>query len=637
MFRLLLFALILVSVFQSNAQICTGSLGDPIVNITFGAGANPGPALSTSTVVGYQYVSNDCPQDGQYSIRNTSVSCHNSTWHTITDHTGNTNGYFMLVNASVQPNPFYVDTVRGLCGNTTYEFSAWVINMLKPSSCGGGGIQPDLTFRIEKTDGSILQSYSSNKIPPAATPQWTQCGFFFTTTSATSDVVIRIINNSSGGCGNDLALDDITFRPCGPLLTTSIVGTTGNAVNHCEGTSKAYTFSSTISSGFTNPVVQWQESLNSGSWTDISGATSVTYTKTFTGSTAAGTYNFRLTAAESGNLGTSQCRINSPVLQVIVNPNLLPSVSSNSPICVGQTISISASGSNISWIGPNGFSGSGSKVDITNAQLLHAGKYYLQSANGSCTRIDSINITINPSPTVGVDISSANLCEGDSVLVNLTGANSYTWQPSQGVIASASSAWLKPTDSILYVVTGTSAGCSDTASVQVNITTKPKANAGTDRTIMEGSSVQLQGIVTGDSLKYFWSPDYRINSLQMLQPFVSPLKDTAYTFTAQSLIGCGIDKDTVRVRVLKKLIVPNAFSPNGDGINDVWMIDGIEAYNTAEAKVFDRFGKVVFQTTRFKSWNGTITGKKLPMGTYYYIIDTKAGLPVLTGWLQLLY
>lgn len=635
--RIFLFALTLGLMFSSKAQICTGSLGDPIVNITFGSGSNPGPALPSSSVVGYQYVNYDCPQDGQYTIRNASVNCHSSTWHSITDHTGDPNGYFMLVNASMYPNPFYVETIRGLCGNTTYEFSAWVINMLKPVACGGNGIQPDLTFRIEKTDGTILQSYNTNKIASSATPQWRQVGFYFTTAASTSDVVIRIINNSNGGCGNDLALDDITFRPCGPQITSSIVGATSNAVSFCEGTSNNYTFSANISSGFNNPEVQWQERINNGSWTDIPGATSFTYHKNFPASAASGRYYYRLAAAESGNMGTTLCRINSPVLEAGITSNPSPAASANSPVCEGKTISLSATGAVVNWTGPNGYVSTGNRQDINNAQSVHSGKYYANVLNGICATKDSVVVHVNPNPTISIDKPLVDICKGDSVLVNLSGAAAYTWQPTDGVVASGSIAWLKPVDSTSYTVTGTSLGCSDVISVVVNVANKPEASAGPDRTIMEGSSVQLQGSVKGDSIQFYWTPDYQITGLQSLQPYVNPLGDTSYMLTAQSLIGCGMAQDIVRIHVLKKLGIPNAFSPNGDGINDTWMIDGIESYNNAEVQVFDRFGRQVIKTTRFRGWNGTLNGKKLPMGTYYYLIDVKQGLPVLTGWLQLLY
>src|SRR5690348_6597536 len=108
--KCLLAVLVILSVSKLSAQLCQGSLGDPIVDITFGAGTNPGPALTTTRNLNFYF--NDCPQDGLYTVRNNTSSCHRNTWHTLaTDHTGDPNGYFMLVNASLQKSEFYVDTL----------------------------------------------------------------------------------------------------------------------------------------------------------------------------------------------------------------------------------------------------------------------------------------------------------------------------------------------------------------------------------------------------------------------------------------------------------------------------------------------------------------------------------------------
>src|SRR5258708_5696288 len=133
--RGLLLILIAFSVaIAGRCQLCKGSLGDPVAKITFGSGGNPGPVLNAATT-SYTYTATDCPPDGSYTVRNQTSGCFGDTWYTIKDHTGDPSGYFMLVNSSFQPSDFYVDTVRGLCTNTTYEFAAWVINILKPAAC----------------------------------------------------------------------------------------------------------------------------------------------------------------------------------------------------------------------------------------------------------------------------------------------------------------------------------------------------------------------------------------------------------------------------------------------------------------------------------------------------------------------
>ncbi len=103
---LLCTCLFLLGIFSfPKAQQCT-SFGDPVVNITFGAGSNPGPSLKAATT-SYSYVSTSCPGDGFYTVTNSTSGCFGSTWHNMfSDHTGNPNGYFMLINASFNPAIF---------------------------------------------------------------------------------------------------------------------------------------------------------------------------------------------------------------------------------------------------------------------------------------------------------------------------------------------------------------------------------------------------------------------------------------------------------------------------------------------------------------------------------------------------
>lgn len=634
--RTLLFSIFLLAVQQLQAQICNGSLGDPIVNITFGAGPNPGAALSAATT-SYQYISTDCPQDGFYALRSSSVACHGNTWHTITDHTGNANGYFMLINASMQPSAFYLDTVRGLCGNTTYEFAAWIVNVLKSTACGGAGIQPDLTFRIERTDGTVLQSYNTNKIPQTNNPEWKQFGFYFKTPMSVSDVVLRIINNSQGGCGNDLALDDITFRACGPQISAAFLGQTGSSVSVCEGTPSTHTFTGNVSVGFNNPVLQWQQNFNGGAWSDIPGETFTQYIKSFPSNTAAGNYAFRLAAAEAGNLGTTQCRVASLPLTVTVQANGLPAATSNGPACEGNSFTLSAMGATLSWTGPNGFVASGNNVVVNNATLQMSGTYYVQAVNGSCFRTDSTRVTVNPKPSISASVDTINICQGDTAVVYVMGANSFSWTPSASILQGNAATLVFPRDSIVYRVVGTSLnGCRDTLELVANVYSKPTADAGPDLSLVEGNAVRLKGRAGGDSTRHFWTPDLFISSPDTLQPLVNPVDHMFYQLNVVSLLGCGTAIDTMRVHVYQKIEAPNAFSPNGDGINDRWNIGGLHSYFEAEVLVFDRFGRQVFQSRDFNGWDGTTNGKALPVGTYYYLLRLGAPFTAVTGWLLLL-
>jgi len=241
-----------------------------------------------------------------------------SSWHSLTtDHTGDGNGYFMPVNASIQPSAFYVDTVRGLYGGSTYEFAARIINVILSSTYNNNAIQPNLTFTISRTDGPILQTYNSGNIPSTASQQWNQYGFFFTAPPGVNDIFLRMVNNAPGGCGNDLALDDITFRDCGPQLTPVVTGFNTTTLNLCENIAANYPLSCTVSAGFINPVFQCQIRFNNGVWTDVAGANSSSYNLNILAGAPTGGYEYRL-AVEEGNFGTLQCRISSsPILHNI--------------------------------------------------------------------------------------------------------------------------------------------------------------------------------------------------------------------------------------------------------------------------------------------------------------------------------
>ncbi|HJW16809.1 MAG TPA: hypothetical protein VJ499_06805, partial [Flavisolibacter sp.] len=373
---LVLISFLLVKI--CGAQLCQGSLGDPIVNITFGSGSNPGQPLAAAST-SYQYVSHDCPSDGFYTVRNRTDQCFTG-WHTLTaDHTGNGNGYFMLVNATEQPSAFYVDTVNLQCNNTTYEFAAWVVNMNRPFECSGNPNKPNLTFNIETVDGKVLQSGNSGDIGPQTGPEWRQYGFFFNTPTNTSRIVLRIINNAMGGCGNDLALDDITFRPCGPQLNAAIAGN-GTTMRFCQGQALPQTLTCQVSAGYSNPHYQWQQRINSAaSWTDIPGANDVNLQTDLSVNTAPGVYEYRLSVSQQENIGSAVCRVNSNVISIIVNPTPVPSATNNSPVCSGANVLVSATnGEKYAWTGPAGFTSTAPSFSLDNAQTIQTGKYFVE-------------------------------------------------------------------------------------------------------------------------------------------------------------------------------------------------------------------------------------------------------------------
>jgi len=147
----------------------------------------------------------------------------------------------------------------------------------------------------------------------------------------------------------------------------------------------------------------------------------------------------------------------------------------------------------------------------------------------------------------------------------------------------------------------------------------------------------LEGLASGTNVTYNWTPNIHLTTSQLLRPSAAPTENTTYSLHVQSLQGCGIATDDVFIRVFKKVDVPNAFSPNGDGINDKWILKNIDTYPEADISVFNRYGQLLYKARgTSQPWDGTFSGRPLPVASYYYVIDLKNDFPKLSGWIMLL-
>jgi gliding motility-associated-like protein len=621
---------------ELSAQLCQGSLGDPVVNITFGSGTNPGPPIGNTN---YIYFPSDCPEDGFYTIANSTNGCFGGTWHSLPeDHTpGDINGYMMVVNASFNPGDFFVKTVDGLCPNTTYEFAAWIYNVLQPFACRGLGIKPNITFNIETTSGTVLQSYETGDVPMSA--NWTQYGFFFATTPGISSVVLRMTNNAPGGCGNDILLDDITFRACGPLVTANINGS-ADSVDVCTGDNSVFTLFANVSAGYTDPVYQWQLSTNNGaSWANIPGATNTTYVRPATATT--GIYLYRLAVSQRENMNISSCSILSNVVSVGVNKYPVVAAS-NLGSCTGDSLFLNANdGVLFSWSGPMNFSSAQQSPFIPVAAAGNSGTYYVKvTSPRGCTSIDSTLVELFTKPFVNAG-SDAEICEGSSIQLNSTGSNnitSYAWIPPEEVSnANIPNPIALPGETTLYILTVANNGCKVSDSLLITVDKLPTANAGPDKVIIKGQSVTLNGVAGGTDVTYIWTPNTNITGTESLSPIVNPSANQMYALNVFSNKGCGTATDSVLVKVYQQLYIPNAFTPNGDGINDTWFIETLQAYPGAEIKVYNRYGQIVFDNHEKNIWwDGKFKGMQLTSGAYVYLIDLKNNTPVIKGVVYIL-
>ena len=178
-------------------------------------------------------------------------------------------------------------------------------------------------------------------------------------------------------------------------------------------------------------------------------------------------------------------------------------------------------------------------------------------------------------------------------------------------------------------------GCENILSRELSVTT-PFLEAGRDTLVLRGGSVSFNIQATGTNLRYKWTPSTGLNRDDVRNPIATPVNDTRYTVTISSDEGCVL-QDNIQVRVLEMPFIPNAFTPNGDGVNDVWKIEYLDSYPGVNVNVYNRFGIKVFGSIGYlKPWDGSLNGQILPVGTYYYVINPKIGLPVFKGWVALI-
>jgi len=237
-----------------------------------------------------------------------------------------------------------------------------------------------------------------------------------------------------------------------------------------------------------------------------------------------------------------------------------------------------------------------------------------------CYHTDSVIVFVSPSIEVEVNLDTS-ICPGDSASLSAIGNGSFEWLPPQFVDdPGAADVKASPDQTTIFSVILRSGTCiPDTAYVEVRVMNLPTANAGPDADLVLGQSLALNGDANGN---FIWVDHPSMLDNTTLSPLVNPLETTEYILTSTNL--CGEASDTVIITVTDgpaNIAVPLAFTPNGDGKNDVFLPRFDGGAEIKHFRIYNRWGEIVFTTEdENEGWDGNYKGSKQPTGTYLYEI-----------------
>jgi len=266
---------------------------------------------------------------------------------------------------------------------------------------------------------------------------------------------------------------------------------------------------------------------------------------------------------------------------------------------------------------------------IKNATIspVDTSSYILHAEWGACMREDTIrfNVLHKPIPDAGRDTA---ICDLSSAVIhgsasNTSGSVNYSWSPAETAqTPDQPTTMVTPPATQVYTLTVTdNYGCNFNVKDYVTVVVQPPvpAFAGNDTIAATGQPHQLYG--TG-GVAYEWQPTAPLDVSTSQHPIAVLYHDQQFVLKVTDYAGC-IGYDTVFVQVFDgpTYYVPNAFSPNGDGLNDLFIPTPVNIVKTEYFRVFNRWGKMMFETNEWrKGWDGRYMGKDQPIGAYVWIL-----------------
>ncbi len=531
--------------------------------------------------------------EGEYFV-GANPQAWNASLSPCPDHT-NGSGNMMLVNgAPIADVNVWTQTVA-VTPNTNYAFSTWVQALYPPNPA-------QLSFSI---NGGTLGSLITASLP---TCTWNQ---FYTTWNSGSNTTatIAIVNKNTFVQGNDFALDDISFSPV--LIVRDSVHINIDTPHVKTNADTVLCAGKTVQLNSAGAVVfDW---IPAAGLSNNSIANPMATPASTTQYIVAGTNSFGCTAKDT--------------VTITVNPLPVITKSVDSVICRNGSIQLLATGGiSYSW---------SPAVSLNNAAIANpiakptSNTTYLVTVTGanSCSNTDSVKIAIRPIPVFTISPNQA-ICIGNTTQLTAGGGNTYLWSPA-ALVNNANSSTPNTNTNITttFTVKINDNTCNDSASLTttVLINALPVVKAAKLNDIdCVFSAAQLSA---SGANRYSWTPAMGLNNANIPNPLATITTKQQYLVTGiDTLTNCS-GKDTITVFIKAPFdptfLVPNAFSPNGDGINDCFRVKNYGTVKFADITIYNRFGNLVFHSSNVNDcWDGTYKGNPVDPDNYVYYIKT---------------
>ncbi len=325
---------------------------------------------------------------------------------------------------------------------------------------------------------------------------------------------------------------------------------------------------------------------------------------------------FTVTITNENNCSTSES-----VSATISNNNIPFTVCCDTTVCAGATVSLSAiSNQSLSYQWSSGETNAVVSQHILFPQLFSVTATDINGCSGSSTVSVSTN-NINPTLMVCCDTL---VCSGSIVVLSINSTNGAKFNWSTGETVNSITPSVSSAQTFTVTVTDVNF-CTATASVQVDVPwVQTQITAVPDTSILLGQSVQLSA--SGSSYFYSWSPGDGLTATNIKNPIATPQVTTTYCVTATDQNSCTASACFEIELLLPDVKIPDGFTPNNDGNNDLFQIFPLKFAEVIEMRIYNRWGEVVYYAKGNSTWDGNYKGNIQPSGSYVCTVTFSSSL-----------